>query len=245
LYACRGAQSWWGGRLACVGDSLITYVISDSKRASGVVFNTTYSVGLDTAFSVLVSFDDFFPSFYTVKNVSADPVLRYKNFPDGASTRHLPFNAWQAPNNITHYMERMALSMTNDMRSDDGSREDVHGQAFNQKKFVSVKWAWLIFPFLLLVLSLVFLVATIVKTSKDPATGMWKTSAMPTLIYSLPKETQSKLNPSSSWNSTEKSSKRVRIKLLPNMGWRVSGASYLSTSPQLPRPAVQAPRGWI
>ena len=26
MYACRGAQSWWGGRLACVGDSLATYV---------------------------------------------------------------------------------------------------------------------------------------------------------------------------------------------------------------------------
>jgi hypothetical protein len=29
LYACRGVQSWWGGRLACVGDSLITYVTDE------------------------------------------------------------------------------------------------------------------------------------------------------------------------------------------------------------------------
>jgi hypothetical protein len=218
--------------------------ISDSKRASGAVFNTTYSVDRDTAFSVLVSFDDFFPSFYTAKNASSDPVLRYKNYPDGPSTRHLPFNAWQAPSNITHYMERLALSMTNDMRSDDGSREEVHGQAFDQNKFVSIKWAWLIFPFVLLILSLVFLVATIIKTSKDTSIGIWKTSAMPTLIYSLPKETQDQFTSSSTFTET-KNNNKVRIRLSMNTGWRVSRQQPSSRSPQLPRPAHRASDGRI
>jgi hypothetical protein len=219
--------------------------ITDSGRPKGAAFDGKYTVDRDTAFKVLVSFDDFFPSFYTAKDASADPVLRYKNFPDGPQIRHLPFNAWQAPNNITRYMERLASSMTNVIRSDRTSQEDHFGQAFSQNKFVSIKWAWFVFPFLLLLLSLVFLVATIRKTSRDAATGMWKTSTMPTLIYSLPQETQNKLNPSSSWDSAHESSKKLRIRLLPNMGWRVSGASYLSKSPQLTRPAVQAPRGWI
>jgi hypothetical protein len=26
MFLCRGARSWWGGRLACMGASLVTYV---------------------------------------------------------------------------------------------------------------------------------------------------------------------------------------------------------------------------
>jgi hypothetical protein len=217
--------------------------IFDTPKST--VVNTSYTVWNESQYKVMAVFDDFFPAFYTAEDLIAEPVLRFKNYLDGPSTRNLIYNPWLAPNNITRHMERLATSMTNILRSNMYSNEMIPGQAFNQEKFVSITWAWLIFPLILLVLSLVFLVSTIIKTSKDPATGMWKTSAMPTLIYGLPKETQSKLNPASSWNSTHESSKKVRIKLLPNMGWRVSGISHVSTSPQLPRPAVQAPRGWI
>jgi hypothetical protein len=148
------------------------------------------------------------------------------------------------PNNLTRHVEKLATAMTNRVRSSD-SNEMLQGEAFYNEQYVSVQWEWLIFPFLLLTLSLIFLVSTIIKTSKDTSAGIWKTSAMPTLIYSLPKDAQSKLNPISTWNDSDKSSRKVRIKLLPNRGWRVSGVSHLSTSPQLPHPAVQASRGWI
>ncbi|KAF1829524.1 hypothetical protein BDW02DRAFT_509709 [Decorospora gaudefroyi] len=219
-----------------------------SARSNATVFNTTYTVDNATAFIVSIGFDDFFPSSYTVKNNFSQPVLRYKNYPAGPLNRYLNFNPWLSPNNITRHMERLATTMMNAMRSDVTSKENLPGHAYDLNKFVSINWAWLTFPFILLILSLVFLVATIVKTSKDTATGMWKTSTIPTLIYSLPEEAQNKLNPSTAWNSAYESSKKVRIRLLPNRGWRVSGASHLNTSPQLPQlphPAVQAPRGWI
>jgi hypothetical protein len=207
--------------------------------------NITYSIGNETVFRVYAIWDDFFPAYYTADNTASEPVLRFRNYDDGPSTRFLDFNPWLAPNNITRHMERLAAAITNVMRSNPESNEMIPGKAYNMEKFVHINWLWLIFPLLLLVLSLVFLVGTIVKTSKDTETGIWKTSAMPALIYSLPKETQSKISPRSIRNVAHKSSRKVRIKLLPNRGWRVSGLSHLSTSPQLPRPAVQAPRGWI
>jgi hypothetical protein len=149
-----------------------------------------------------------------------------------------------APNNLTRHVEKLAVAMTNRIRSSE-SGEMLQGEAFYGEQYILVQWEWLIFPFLLLVLCLVFLVSTIIKTSKDTSTGIWKTSAMPTLIYGLPKDAQSKLSPSSTWNNSDKSSRKVRIKLLPDRGWRVSGVDHLDTSPQLPSLAVQAPRGWI
>jgi hypothetical protein len=197
-----------------------------------------------TASSILQGFRDIFPAFTTTMNESSPSILRYKTWkPEDPWTQTLNFNPWLAPNNVTRHMERLATAMTNVIRSAP-SRQDVQGLAFAKQTFISVRWKWLAFPLLLLVLSLVFLVSTMIKTSKDVETGMWKTSAMPTLIYSLPKETQSRFTKSSTWSST-KETKKVRIRLLPNMGWRVSGASHLNTSPQLPRPAAHAPRGWM
>jgi hypothetical protein len=107
----------------------------------------------------------------------------------------------------------------------------IPGRAYNMEKFIYINWLWLIFPILLLVLSLVFLVATIVKTSKDTDTGIWKTSAMPALIYSLPNDLQQGLA-----TSVTSRSKKIRIKLMPKQGWRVSGQV---------QPASTAPPGFI
>ncbi|KNG44805.1 hypothetical protein DDE82_001492 [Stemphylium lycopersici] len=222
-----------------------TVLASEQARPDPDGFDVTYSVWNETAFQIMAIWDDFFPAYYTAKNATSRPRLRFKNYEAGPSTRFLDFNPWLAPNNVSRHYERLATDLTNVIRSNDNSNKMIFGQAFNMEKFVKISWPWLTFPFFLLVLSLVFLVSTIIKTSKDTGAGLWKTSAMPTLIYSLPKETRSKLNPSSELSRSYESSKKLRIKLLPNKGWRVSGASHLSTSPQQPRPAVQAPRGWI
>jgi hypothetical protein len=208
--------------------------------------DTTIEYGANniSASALMFMFEDFFPASLSVNNVSAIPRLRYRDYDIGPCQRYVPFSPWMAPNNLTRHVEKLAIAMTNRMRSSE-SNKMLQGKAFYSEQYVLVRWEWLIFPFLLLVLSLVFLLSTIIKTSKDTSTGIWKTSAMPTLIYGLPKDAQNKLSLASSWGDSDKSSRKVRIKLLPNRGWRVSGVSHLSTSPQLPRPAVQAPPGWI
>jgi hypothetical protein len=212
-------------------------ITDDSKPAKFGVSNTT-------ALSIMQGFTDIFPAYTTQTNESAPPVLRYKTWRTGPPW-HLAlfFNPWVAPNNVTRHMERLATALTNIIRSAP-SRQDVDGHAFSKETFVLVRWGWLTFPLVLLVLSFVFLVSTIVKTSNDTGAGIWKTSAMPTLIYSLPKGMQAQFIEPKTWDSSQET-KKVRIRLLPKTGWRVSGQSQLSSSPQLPHPTVQAPRGWI
>jgi hypothetical protein len=191
----------------------------------------TYSIWNDTVFKVYAIWDDFFPAYYTTNDSTEQPILRFMNYRDTPFTRHLDFNPWLAPNNVTHHMERLASAMTDVMRSNADSNEMIPGKAYNMEKSVHISWPWLIFPLLLLVLSLVFLVSTIIKTSEDTKTGIWKTSAMPALIYSLPKDLHQGLA-----TSATSRSKKVRIRLMPKQGWRVSGQV---------QPASTAPPGFI
>ena len=222
------------------GETTITPFLSTSTLPD--LGRETFGLSNLTASNIMIGFDDFFPSYYTSIE-GKKPALRYKNYLDGPSLRELEFNPLQSPNNVTHHMERLATAMTNVMRSSI-SVEMISGDALSPESVISIRWEWLSFPFLLLLLSSVFLVSTIIKTSKDTGTGIWKTSVMPVLIYGLPKETQGQFKELSTWN-TAKDTKKIRIRLQPKSGWRVSGQSHLSTSPQLPRPAVQAPGGWI
>lgn len=196
---------------------------------------TAYFVGNTTMANIMNIFDDIFPAFFT-QSITGDRTLRFKNYPGYAPiTREMEFNPWLAPNNVTRHMERLATSLTNVMRSSN-SKLMVKGEAYSMKTFMHVRWEWLIFPFALLLLTMAFLGSTMMKTSKDTATGVWKTSVMPTLIYGLPEEARERFTASDSWHSSFGDTKKVRIKLLPNLGWRMSGQTLLKSQP---------PPGWI
>ncbi len=197
--------------------------------------HVVYGVTNSSAAAVIHGFVDIFPAFSTAMNESARPTMRFKTWSTGpAWLRYLEFNPWLAPNNVTRHVERLAKAMTSVMRSTPGQSK-VPGAAYYKETYISVRWEWLTFPLLLLVLSLVFLVSTIIKTSEDTGAGIWKTSTMPALIFGLPQETQAQFANSSTWNSAQET-KKVRIRLLPKMGWRVSGQ---------PLPAPTAPAGFI
>ena len=199
--------------------------------------NITYTIWNETVWKVNAIWDDFFPASYTSNNSEMQPILRFQNFENGPATRYIDFNPWLAPNNITHHMERLARDVTNVIRSNVDSNEMMAGKAYSMEKFVHINWLWLIFPLLLLVLSLVFLVATIIKTSKDTETGIWKTSAMPTLMYGLPQNMRKdSTSTTSSGGASHHDPRKVRIRLLPKQGWRVSGQV---------QPAPTAPPGFI
>jgi hypothetical protein len=209
--------------------------------------NTTqYGTSNETASSIIQGFVDIFPAFSTASNESAKPTMRYKTWSGGPPwIRLLEFNPWLAPNNVTRHMERLATAMTNVIRSVEGNTEIVLGSSYGREVFIRVRWEWLTFPLLLLVLSLVFLISTIVKTSKDVETGIWKTSAMPTLIYSLPKDTQQAYASQSLWkNNADQKIKKIKIRLLPNQGWRVSGQTCTSPT-RAAGSDREEPPGWI
>lgn len=213
----------------------------NSSLADGVIHSPRYGMDNFTASNSLYVFDTWLPSAYSLDNSTDLARLRYNEL-FGPAIKYNTSDVWNMPALVPHFVERMAIAMTNVMRSSQDV-EMVNGNSYSREKFVAVQWEWLIFPFVLLLLSFLFLAATIIKTSKD--TAYWKTSAMPTLIYSLPKDTQTQLTKSSTWHTT-KGGKKIRIKLQPDNGWRVSGISQLVASPKLPPPAAsKAPRGWI
>ena len=181
--------------------------------------------------------DEIFPSFLTVANSTAQPFIKIRTSAvDNVFFRSVRFSPWLAPNNVTYHMERMAQAMTNVIRSDAGVNEMITGAAYALETYVAVHWAWLTFPLIMLLLSSIFLVATMLKTSRDihGDIGTWKTSAMPTLMYSLPQHMQNDII--STTSSGGQGSRRVRIRLLPKQGWRVSGQVQL---------APMAPPGFI
>jgi hypothetical protein len=206
-----------------------------------------YGVSNQTVVDIVTILDDIFPAVITATNATARPFLKMKTtFMDRVYYRAFRFNPFLAPNNVTHHMEQLAIAMTNVLRSDSSTNEVVAGRAFAPETYVAVRWAWLIFPLTMLSLCIVFLTATIIKTSKGGSTDMatWKTSAMPTLIYGLPKETQHNLTRSTPKHCTSSGApKNIKIRLVPNHGWRVSG---MLTSPiRVRRTVSQAPPGWL
>lgn len=215
---------------------------ADKDRSNLTLFSPSYAMSNTTAVNVINLFDDVFPSSYTAASPSAEPMLRYFNYGEPL-TRELFCNPWQSPKSQSEHFENMARTMTNVIRSST-DKIMVPGDAYSMKNFIHVSWAWLIFPFALLLLSLAFLLSTMHKTAKDETTGVWKTSAMPTLIYGLPEETRGKFTGQTARNRSHGDAKQVRIRLLPDLGWRVSGQSVLR-SPLLPVMNNQPPPGWI
>jgi hypothetical protein len=227
---------WWAE--AIPGDYTVTeflenITITPPANDSDV---PSFGVSNDTFFLTVVVLDEVFPSLITISDPSARPYLKVRtSFTDQVMFQEVRFNPWLAPNNVTHHMERVARAMTNSVRSDANSNELIIGSASSPETYVRVEWGWLAFPLVMLLLSIAFLVATIIKTSQQTHDGIgtWKTSAMPALIYSLPKDLQQGLTTSvTSRSISKRRSKKVKIRLLPKQGWRVSGQVHpTSTAP--------------
>jgi hypothetical protein len=188
-------------------------------------------------------FDRVFPAFTTVANDSTQRTLRWRlGHPTEVRTTRPIMNPWLLPNNITKHFERLATAMTNVIRSDPSSRENIVGDAFVAETYVVVHWVWLAFPLAMLALSIIFLIATIIKTSTGTqgSVGIWKTSAMPALIYGLPDGVRHDVPSASLWHRTPKDdSKHIRIRLVPDQGWRVSG--QIDVPPSLDRHGGNVP----
>lgn len=193
-------------------------------------------------------FDDMFPSSITAQNLTApwwwrDRIYAWSHNQLRPVTSD---NPWLAPNNVTQYLNKLTTSMTNVIRSH-SSHEFIQGRAYNQITFIAVHWEWITFPLVVFFLCLIFLVATMIKTGKhhEAGLGMWKTSAMPTLIYGLPSPVQRDMADPARWGDRSRTQgKKIKIRLLPKQGWRVSDQQHVS--PRL-RSDIHSrvPPGWI
>ncbi|KAF1952530.1 hypothetical protein CC80DRAFT_479340 [Byssothecium circinans] len=221
-----------------------TYYRENVTIQTPAVVNGSDAVGFgmqnSTFYKIDTVFNEAFPSFYTTTGApSAKPILRYRFYITGLPyTRNLDFNPWIS-NNVTLHMEKLATAITNVMRSNP-TVDRVIGDAFSMEAYVLVRWEWLILPLSLLLLSLLFLVATMKKTSKE---GVWKTSAIATLLYGLPDDMQKKITATANEGTPRAKAKELKVKLHATQGWRVSGNLF---SPVTPKPKqYQPPLGWI
>lgn len=88
-------------------------------------------------------FDNFFPSYYTAADALAEPQLRSRNYDGaGATIQELIFNLWQASNDISRHMERLALAITKVIQSS-SSKNMITGADYNREISTSVRWSYL------------------------------------------------------------------------------------------------------
>jgi hypothetical protein len=181
--------------------------------------NTTYGLSNILAYQIVTVFDQMFPSFLGAINSSAQPLLRHQILTTGPMLLRMDFNPWLPPNDLPHHVARLATALTNAVRS--SSSETVIGQAFDREIYVQVRWAWITLPLLIVLLTLVFLFATIMKTSKEKEdVGIWKTSAVATLVHGLPEEMQKDIK--SSKNTYRAKTRKMKVRFVPGKGWRTS-----------------------
>ena len=193
-------------------------------------------------------FDEAFPSQYTLANSTneTDAMLRYKQYVTiNPWTRNVTYNPFMFPN-ITQHMKHMASALTDMLRSAEDNTVKITGPSFAKESIVSVRWAWLGLPLGLLGLTFVFLTATIVRSSMEQENiGVYKTSAIATLLYGLGDDMQKRFRSSQVEGTPRANAKQAKVKWVPKRGWRFSGSTVISNlspvekekaSPQIPDP---------
>lgn len=187
--------------------------------------STVYTVSNATMANAVAVFMEILPAYSTFANISAPSMLRYYNAKTPYPfTRPLLDSPWLPSTNLTLHMENMAKAMTDAVRSESASNDLFEGQALVSIIVVHVSWEWLALPLTLLFASLIFLLATIVKSSQErQQVGIWKNSAMATLLNGLPDEVQRKITAATKIGTPRAKAKNLKVRLLPNKdGWRMS-----------------------
>jgi hypothetical protein len=96
--------------------------------------------------------------------------------------------AWMYADDIDKWWARLAKSLTNNVRMNGHLRQEEHdrytGIAWTEVVHIEVRWLWLIFPASLVLLSTIFLVATMIA-SWQSGLKPWKSFILPVLYTRL------------------------------------------------------------
>ncbi|KAF9741584.1 hypothetical protein PMIN02_004195 [Paraphaeosphaeria minitans] len=194
----------------------------DPHARDGQGNTSSFGLSNDTAANVVTIFDDYLPSFFTRPNNASKTWMKYKTWMEDPPFWENPTNVWLPPDNITHHVENLATAMTNQMRN--WGNTTAWGKSFSEETFIEVRWVWLILPITVLVLTLLFLLGTMRRTYiESDRVGVWKNSAIVTLLYGLPDELQWKLTDLQHYKKPQSRAKELNVRLLPTRKWRMSG----------------------
>jgi hypothetical protein len=97
----------------------------------------------------------------------------------------------------------------------------VQGVALSVETYVLAVWAWLALPICVVLLTLVFLLATIWKNSRRQS-KTWKSSSLATMS-ALSSEAQAQLGPLTSMSTIEERAKGMKVWMVEERdGWKLA-----------------------
>jgi hypothetical protein len=120
---------------------------------------------------------------------------------------------------LGNLLQNISISITNLIRNVDNTTTPVVGQVWNTETIVRVRWIWFIYPIAVIVLTLLFLVATIVQSSTQHI-KVWKSSILAVLFHGYNPVYDS---PSGTLNNIqmEAHAKQVKVEFMPRQEtWR-------------------------
>lgn len=151
---------------------------------------STFGLSNTTALKTYLVWAEIAPSSYVLpahtNHLFDGPILNYmwnidpRHFLQGLG----PTLPWDTPNNVTQHMADAVKVMNQVIRRNSLSERNQHevviGKAWVYLQFVEVKWAWISMPLSLLLISGIFLAATITRSP-----GTWKTPPLATVFNDL------------------------------------------------------------
>jgi len=155
-----------------------------------------YWVDNTTARKVWQTLAQVVPSVYLqpggTSEISGLNVMKLAYLNAEASSPHVatdigPLLPWDTPNNVSAYLSEITRTMNHVIRNNAasvrGQGDVVHGHVFRNTVLVRVNWAWFAFPATLWCLAVVFLAATIWRSSKlEGKAASYKSSLLPMLL---------------------------------------------------------------
>ena len=187
----------------------------DYKMAGNLVFSIetdTYSIlqhFLSSSFSGEIIQDA--PIYSPILEVLADyGTFGDPNAPDGIDLSNLPgimANITQSISAALRQAEHMNISI---------------GAAYRSDTYIQVEWYWLIFPSVLLIITLLFLTITIWQTKNDDAIMTWKSSPLPLLFHGLSSQHQTQVKDVLQLSEMENQAKHMKVSLVETEeGWKL------------------------
>lgn len=164
---------------------------------------STFQVTNDTAFKMFETWEELVPSSFVLSSlenaIEGGPVFKYY-WPASPPrlTQSAKTTPWDPPNNISQHMADIIETANQIIRRNPTSKQqrmDVTvGKAFTSVVLVEIRWKWLSLPLILLIFSLLFLVATVVRSTRDQENiGIFKTSALAILFNGLGEDVQERV----------------------------------------------------
>ena len=124
---------------------------------------------------------------------------------------------------VDSIFQNVSDSITNYIRENGNVNHSapVIGLVLHDQTCVQVRWWWLAFPVVLVVLTIVFFAAMVIQTRRgDHPKHEWKSSPLPLVFHKLERDTQDPNEDIIDINEMEGVARRLHVRLNPGKAWR-------------------------